>query len=882
MPSRWPLAGRESELQAFEWAWKSPRCQAVVIAGPAGVGKSRLAEEFLKHVVRSGWKGAQVTATAAAAAVPLSAIAHLIPAGVNLSDPVRGFAQVAQSLAGPRRDRRRAVLIDDLHLLDATSAVLLRQLLDTGMVRLICTVRSEEKASDAVAALTGGERTYRIDVMPFDHHQLERVLQAGLGGPVGRQTMHRLHAASKGNALYLYELVWGALRAGTLASDGEIWELAEGDLQASPKLSELVDARLAAAPPAARPVLELLALCEPLPLADAQKASSHQTLTALENAGLVQAATDQRRTVTTLAHPLYGEALRSGISSRRRRELLLNQIERTRAYGARRREDAVHLASWQLAATGTADSNLLIQAATLAHHTHDYPRVISLLRAVPAEHHTIASWFLLAETQMEIGASDKAEEALREAAAQAQTESEKLAVVSVNIMNAFWANSNTVQALAVLDEAAKELRDSVSHRALRINEGWIRTCSGRPAEGLELLENVEMSEAHSSDINPWVIGGAIKTLALTFRGRAEDAVTWSRRAHDIHLQLDSESVFYHPSFQRLTSVVALSEMGNLAEAKITGERVFAEMAVVEPFLGLYAAFWVARTEYIAGHIAEARRWYAEAATLMRQLNHTRVKGLVLSGLAATAAVLGDVRIAKRTVAEAATQSATGILPGEERLGEAWLFAAHGRLADARSVLKEAAAGASDAGHLVSEALLLTDLARLGGVEDVAPRLSELADCCQGRLTPIRARFVTCLGDGEPDQLLACSVELEHIGVELMAAEAAAQAGAIYHRLGDQRQATAATNRSAHLAARCEQAQTPLLASPEASAPLTKRELEIARLAGSGIPSKLIAEKLHLSVRTVDNHLQHAYAKLGVTTRQQLAQSLNRDSQVVGR
>ena len=43
------------------------------------------------------------------------------------------------------------------------------------------------------------------------------------------------------------------------------------------------------------------------------------------------------------------------------------------------------------------------------------------------------------------------------------------------------------------------------------------------------------------------------------------------------------------------------------------------------------------------------------------------------------------------------------------------------------------------------------------------------------------------------------------------------------------------------------------------------------LAADGMTSKDIAERLLLSVRTVDNHLQHVYAKLGVSSRAGLAQ-----------
>ncbi len=48
--------------------------------------------------------------------------------------------------------------------------------------------------------------------------------------------------------------------------------------------------------------------------------------------------------------------------------------------------------------------------------------------------------------------------------------------------------------------------------------------------------------------------------------------------------------------------------------------------------------------------------------------------------------------------------------------------------------------------------------------------------------------------------------------------------------------------------------------------LTAREREIASLVAAGLSNKQIAERLFISRRTVDAHLEHIFGKLGITSR----------------
>jgi non-specific serine/threonine protein kinase len=58
--------------------------------------------------------------------------------------------------------------------------------------------------------------------------------------------------------------------------------------------------------------------------------------------------------------------------------------------------------------------------------------------------------------------------------------------------------------------------------------------------------------------------------------------------------------------------------------------------------------------------------------------------------------------------------------------------------------------------------------------------------------------------------------------------------------------------------------------PAKTQPLTSREQEIAALVAEGLSNRQIAQRLVISKRTVDAHVEHIYGKLGVSSRVQLA------------
>jgi DNA-binding NarL/FixJ family response regulator len=148
---------------------------------------------------------------------------------------------------------------------------------------------------------------------------------------------------------------------------------------------------------------------------------------------------------------------------------------------------------------------------------------------------------------------------------------------------------------------------------------------------------------------------------------------------------------------------------------------------------------------------------------------------------------------------------------------------------------------------------------------------------EGHLAPLYAAHAAALVAEDADALDVVGSAFGTVGVNLLAAEAAVEAARAYRAAGRRSSAIAASRRAARLVAACEGAHTPALDLLIKPPDLTPREQEIAGLAARGLSSRAIAERLVISVRTVDNALQHVYGKLGLTSRAELRVALGPDS-----
>jgi ATP/maltotriose-dependent transcriptional regulator MalT len=733
---------------------------------------------------------------------------------------------------------------------------------------VVATVRTGEPAPDAVSSWWRHEGAVRVDLEDLDREATGEVLDHALGGAVGRDTVQRLHRASGGNPLLLRELVLQAHEAGQLHDDSGTWQL-RGEVPASPRLHDLLAERLDTLDRAARHTLDVLATCGPLGPAEITDGTDADGLEALERSGLVRTILDGHRLQLVLAHPLSGEVLRAGLTVLRRRSILLAAADRVEALGARRREDPRRLATWRLDAGGRPDPELLLQAARVARFAHDFVQVERLARVLREHSPSLPATVLLGEALYELGSFEESEAVLAAPVADASDPLLLVQRATLRTKNLQWGLCDWPGALEVV-RAARAALGPEHALDLVAEEAAVRMFSGHPQEAIDLLAPLEPQTGRTKVLVAITLGPTLASV-----GRTAEGIEVAAAGYREHLALDDPLGLAHPGTHVVNQAYALVEAGRFADAEAlasVGHGIAVDDHV--PIAQIWFALVLARSMGTRGRYRESRQWAQEAVSTGRVHGFRGPLRLALSCVALADAVLGDAAAARSAAEEIETLPPFGFLLHDQAIGPAWAMWANGDPERARTLLVAEAGAAEATVNRGTAAWLWHDAARLGA-RGVASRLAALAAGSDSPLVPARAAHVAALEADDADSLTAAADAFEALDMALLAAEASYSASDAHRREGRPRPAAAAARRAEDLAAACEGVRTPGLFRPDSVVPLTAREREIATLASQGISGPEIAERLFVSSRTVNNHLQNAYAKLGVNKREQLAEAMRR-------
>jgi DNA-binding CsgD family transcriptional regulator len=860
----WPLCGRDADLAAVSAWFALDEVGGVVLGGDAGVGKSALAATLADTLPAD--RVVRVAANPALAPVPYGAMAHLVPAdGIDANGQV-DRAAVLRSLASG--SARTVVVVDDPGELDEGSMGLLAQLVGTASAFLIATVRTGTEVPPALVSLERTAGIRRLVLEPLSASTITDLVPRALGAPVAGGAIDVLVRASAGNPMYLRELVEHATASGILVLDGSgEWQLT-GELGPSRRLVDVVADRLGRLPDTIRETAKLLALGAPLRWTSLERGGHADAAVELERAGVVMVH-DQGDPTIELAHPLHGEVLRADIRVLERRRLLGVLIDWLDVEDAPI-EERLRVADWQLDIGRSPDVGTLEEGARRAWSARDHGALERFARAALDQRPTLAMAALLTEALIHTGRADEADGVVQEALAgdDGSAPRDRSRLVGLRVFNDLWYRERPDDAGAVVAAERRTALDPIADDELLIQEAYVALARSDAQAVLDLLEH----RAWTDEVAPQGLLLAAQMMADT--GRVLDGLATLGAAAVASTSDRALTVSTAGSIDAATVRLTILA-GDLDGAEGLIERFGGRPDYrADPFIRGYLLLSAGRIALHRGRPVTARRLLAEGRGIgEQQRNRVTTMGCT-AGLAVAAAYLRDEAACRRWYDELVGFDMARVVRPSIASGMAWALSTLGEPARARDLLVAEIDHARSRREVVDAAMLTADLVRLGDPGEARALLTTFAPEVDG-LAGLLCRAGLALAGSSPADLEAVERDAAAAGVSLVAAELAVAGARAARRQGDGRGATAAQLRADDHLSGCEGGSTPGTVAADAVSPLSHREREIATLAAGGLSNQEIADRLFVSVRTVGNHLQNAYTKLGISGRTGLAAALHR-------
>ncbi|MGO4257241.1 LuxR C-terminal-related transcriptional regulator [Marmoricola sp. RAF53] len=832
----------------------------VLVTGDVGCGRSTVLAELGRRAASRGVHVLTLRGAAATRDTPLAAFAlHPLRVAPRSGDRV-SVGEVRDHFLEELRGRRNLLVIDDVDLVDLASLAVIESLVEMSGCGLLCSVRLGVPNGPWRGLEVGGQPLARVPVETIGLRGAAAILEDHLDGAVDISLIASLTAWSGGNARAVLSLADAAVWSGAATRVDGVWTEVS-PLEDVPH-SLIADTFCAELEPEEVAALEALAWFGPLELAHARRLAGSrlmQRLMTLER--VVTFRTRGGQTVlAAVAPPCLAHAVRTGMNVVRREELM-EQFSATFEGPA-----TPQLPQWWAGthphfwADGEpqqdpVDEPIPVVAQRLAAQT-------VLRRDAWRTSPSVATASPLLESLMNSAPPTEEVDAIF-AGTPLDEDEDLFATVEFVVKQARWVafrESDIDAGVAILEA----FRDRAGpYAALLRAQVLAFECARRgPAELMAAAADFPLEPARENVWYVLLLGGLLMET-----GRPGEVL---QILHEWDLDLDQDAGSVTDQLRTMRADALLLD-GQVEEAlAYSQECLTAAYDRLDPLGIRMHSRGVATALMFLGDVDGA--WQV-LSTVLRLGPPGPVNVSYYQRILSMAAVLrarqGDVNLAFGLINQlkGLPQVFPLVLDAMAPWAEAELLRAQGRTQEGVQLLWDAGIRRRDLGFAGSAVLCWL----LRAEPCTSEELAELKAAWEGAPIPLFAPIVdlhTDLVDGDADQVLDALVRTGPvlgrwlIGRALeVVAERRAAAGLeplsrseLLERWGP---------------AIAAEASAVGLVTDEASS-LSERELEVALLARSGLSNREIANRLYLSVRTVENHMYRTLRKLGLASRADLA------------